>query len=73
MSCENKTLKPKAVNHNRNGTRDLGIFQLNDAYWGGEENFDWKTNIDKAHKIFKKGGWRQWSCSHKIGIKSFWE
>jgi hypothetical protein len=72
LHCENRQLNPKAVNHNRNGTRDLGIFQLNDAYWGGEENFDWKTNIDKAHKIFKNGGWRQWSCSHRIGIKPFY-
>lgn len=72
LHCENRGLNPKAVNHNRNGTRDLGIFQLNDAYWGGEENFDWKTNIDKAHKIFKNGGWSQWSCSHRIGVTPFY-
>lgn len=73
LYCENRNLDPKAVNHNRNGTSDLGIFQLNDAYWGGEENFDWKTNVDKAYKIFKSSGWKAWSCSTRIGVKSFWQ
>lgn len=72
LYCENRNLNPNAVNYNRNGTRDLGIFQLNDQYWGGDENFNWKTNIDKAHKIFKNGGWSQWSCSTRVGIKPFY-
>ncbi len=48
LFCENRNLDPKAINYNRNGTVDRGIFQLNSAYWGGEENFNYKTNIDKA-------------------------
>lgn len=71
--CENKSWNPKAVNHNRNGTVDRGIFQLNSAYWGGEENFDWKTNVDKAYIVFERAGkkWTPWTCSHVVGQKNY--
>lgn len=68
LKCENGNLNPNAVNYNRNGSRDLGVFQLNDNYWGGEENFDYKTNIDKAYTIFVRAGklWTPWTCSHRV-------
>lgn len=71
--CENKQWNTNAVNHNRNGTVDRGIFQLNSAYWGGEENFDWKTNIDKAYMIFENAGktWRPWTCAHVLGQENY--
>ena len=73
LFCENRNLDPYATNHNRNGTIDRGIFQLNSAYWGGEENFDWKTNIDKAYMIFERANktWRPWTCSHRIGEPNY--
>lgn len=73
LYCENRNLNPYATNHNSNGTIDRGIFQLNSAYWGGEENFDWKTNIDKAYMIFERAGktWKPWTCSHRIGQKNY--
>lgn len=73
LHCENRNLNPYAVNHNRNGTIDRGLFQLNSAYWGGEENFDWKTNIDKARMIFDRAGqtWRPWTCSHRVQQKNY--
>ena len=73
LFCENRNLNPHATNHNRNGTIDRGIFQLNSAYWGGEENFDWKTNIDKAYMIFERANktWKPWTCSHRIGQKNY--
>lgn len=73
LFCENRNLDPKAVNYNRNGTVDRGIFQLNSAYWGGEENFDWKTNIDKAYMIFERAGkkFTPWTCSHRVGQKNY--
>ena len=30
---ENTTLNPRAINHNRNGTTDHGVMQLNSAYF----------------------------------------
>jgi hypothetical protein len=73
LECENKTWNPKAVNHNRNGTQDLGLFQLNNAYWGGEENFDPETNIKKARMIFDRAGerWTPWTCAYMAGQKSY--
>lgn len=73
LDCENKTLNPRAVNHNRNGTVDRGLFQLNSAYWGGEENFDPETNIKKARMIFDRAGgkWTPWTCSYTLGQKSY--
>ncbi len=68
LRCENGNLNPNAVNYNRNGSVDRGIFQLNSNFWGGEENFDYKTNIDKAYTIFVSAGklWTPWTCSHRV-------
>lgn len=66
--CES-TLVPSAVHRNRNGTRDWGLFQLND---GGTlqslgitpaQALDPATNIDAAHRLFLRRGWRPWVCS----------
>lgn len=73
LDCENKTLNPRAVNYNRNGTVDRGLFQLNSAYWGGEENFDPETNIKKARMIFDRAGgkWTPWTCAYQVNQKSY--
>ena len=69
--CESR-LDPKAVNKNRNGTVDRGVFQIND---GGtmqqlgitaKEAFDYNTNIRAAKKLFNDRGWQPWVCSKKI-------
>lgn len=73
LYCENKNLDPNAINYNRNGTVDRGIFQLNSRYWGGEENFDWKVNIDKARMIFDRAGqtWKPWTCAYRVGQANY--
>ena len=76
LECENKGLNPSAINHNRNGSTDHSIFQVNSIHtkrYGSAFKTDWKANIDVAHKIYQASGWSAWACSHKIGIKSFWE
>jgi len=52
---ENKGLRPDAVNVNRDGSRDRGIFQINDKYHPltDEQAFDYKQNIDYAYRMFK--------------------
>jgi len=71
--CENHAFNPKATNTaNSNGTIDRGIFQINSIH-GGDEMYNWRTNIDAAYKIFKNRGWGAWSCSYVIGVKSFWQ
>lgn len=66
--CENSELDPYATNHNRNGTIDRGIFQINSIH-GGEEMFDWKTNIDKAYEIYSAhdNTFYAWSCGDVAG------
>ena len=73
LRCENKNLNPTAVNtSNSNGSIDEGIFQINSIH--GQPNMqEWHAKIDYAYKIFERQGWTPWSCSHRVGIKSFWE
>lgn len=72
--CES-TLIPSAVHRNRNGTRDWGLFQLND---GGTlqslgitpaQALDPATNIDAAARLHRRRGWQPWVCSrhHRKG------
>lgn len=70
--CENHAFNPRAINYNRNGTVDRGIFQINSIH-GGEEMFDWKTNIDTAFKIYTAHGnkFTAWTCAHVVGEKNY--
>lgn len=71
--CENKGLDPKAINHNRNGTLDVGIFQVNTVHgYSKEWLMDVDNNIEAAYKIYQASGWSAWSCSHVIGITPFY-
>ena len=71
--CENSSFNPRATNQNRNGSVDRGIFQLNSAYWGGEELYDWKKNVDVAYKVFTRAGkkWTPWTCAHVVDQKNY--
>lgn len=72
---ENKSLNPKAVNTEGNtpkGSRDIGVFQINE-YWqdvNAKFLFDYKINIQIAHKIYKDSGntFKMWSTGKCIGI-----
>jgi len=50
---ENSTLNPEAVNVNKNGTRDLGIFQLNSVWYKNPEWNDPEQNIRDGVKRIK--------------------
>ena len=73
LECENKVLDPSAIHINRNHSRDIGIFQLNDRYWGGDENLDYKTNVDKAYEIFQAhdNTFYAWTCGHVLGQTTY--
>ena len=71
LFCENRTLNPNAINHNRNGSVDRGLFQINSIH-AGAEMFDIHKNIAMAYKIFKSSGWKAWSCSHRIGVTPYY-
>lgn len=76
LSCENKRLNQSAINHNRNGTTDHGIFQINSihaAKHGDGFKTSWKENIDVAYKIYQKAGnkFRPWTCAHMAGQENY--
>lgn len=73
LSCENKGLNPKATNHNRNGSLDVGIFQINSIHGYSQTYLEnYRNNIDVAYKIYQRDGWSAWSCSHKINVVPFY-
>ncbi len=74
--CENSKFDQSATNHNRNGTIDYGIFQVNSihaARYGSEFMTDWKANVDTAYEIYKAAGkkFTPWTCSYEIGQKNY--
>lgn len=76
LHCENRNLNPDAINHNKNGSTDHSIFQINSIHtkrFGSKFKTDWKENIRVARVLQQEQGWKIWSCSSRIGVKSFWE
>jgi len=69
--CENSKLDPKAVNINKDGSRDRGLFQINDKWHpevSDEQAFDPIFSTRFFCKAFKEGHLDWWSAS-----KSCWE
>lgn len=65
--CES-TFRPDAKNVNKDGTVDLGVFQIN-QYWhkiGRTCSLDAKCNIQYAISKLKAGGKNLWSCTKKV-------
>lgn len=57
--------RPEATHINRNGTKDIGLFQLNEVHAkkvGGiiESLYDVQTNIKLAGAIYQRQGWNPW-------------
>lgn len=74
--CENSTFEQDRTNHNRNGTIDYGVMQINSIHiprCGDGIITSWKDNIDCGYQIFQDSGWSAWACSHVINIKPFWQ
>jgi len=75
LSCENKSLNPKAVNDNTTWGgvgRDWGIFQINDTWQAVQPKFlkNWKINIQIAKQLFDENGkkFNLWTCGRNFGI-----
>lgn len=70
VACES-SWNHRARHRNRDGTEDLGLFQLNT---GGTlqslgitraEALDPQTNIDAAWRLHRARGWQPWVCSRR--------
>lgn len=79
LSCENSSLNPNAVNHNKDAVKstDYGVFQIND-YWQGIRHdgkaqqllLDPKINVRIAWRLYEDNGYQfgLWTCGRKLGI-----
>ena len=65
-------LNPKAVNWNRNGSKDVGVFQINDKHgWSTEERFDWEKNIRMAKDLRDRYGWTEWTAFNNQSYRNY--
>lgn len=56
-------LNPFATNRNTNGSRDIGIFQINSIHGNSDlEMFNVDKNLEAARKIYEKQGVTAWSA-----------
>lgn len=56
-------LNPLATNRNTNGSRDIGLFQINSVHGGNDlEMFDVDKNLEAARKVYDKQGITAWSA-----------
>ncbi len=67
--CES-SMNPNAINVNRDGSVDSGLFQINE-YWHGADR-DCHTDVTcatrKAIQIQRKAGWSAWVCYWKYNL-----
>jgi len=71
IDCESKW-NTNAINVNKDGSVDRGIFQVNNKYHPtltNEKAFDFKANIDYGISLYKRNGVRPWVCSRILNIK----
>lgn len=75
-TCENSKLNPTAINWNKNGTWDYGVWQINQIHgYTQEELSDPYFNTRVAHKIYKAWGntFSAWTCSEVVGEVPFYK
>jgi len=66
--CENSKLDPKAINTNSDGSRDRGIFQINEKWHpeiSDEDAFDPATSTKFFCRRVKEGFLSDWDASKK--------
>lgn len=60
------TLRADAINKNRNGTYDMGVFQINDVHGkriSRADRMDFEKNIRFAYKLQGEQGFNPWNSS----------
>ena len=65
-------MNPLATNRNTNGSRDIGLFQINSVHGNDDlEMFDVDKNLVAARKIYDKQGISAWYGFLNGGYKKF--
>lgn len=67
-------MNEEAININKNGTIDMGIFQINSVHWKKEgcnpkSLLDARKNVNCAYKIFQGSGWEAWATFKNLKVK----
>jgi len=71
--CES-SLITNAKNKNSDGSRDWGVFQLNDGgtlqHLGGNISYalNPKWNVQAAYRLYQSRGWEPWTCAKALHI-----
>lgn len=71
INCESRW-DPKAKGHNRNGSYDLGLWQINSIHknLSDADKLDYKTATEWAiAKRLRDGNWSAWYCARRFAIK----
>lgn len=70
-TAENGTHACDRVHTNTNGTKDIGIFQINSIHSGKGNLYDCRENVRVAYEIFKRSGWNPWVVYQTGAYKKF--
>lgn len=71
--CESSNRVNIVSKPNSNGTRDHGLFQINDGAWKQafynrwDQVLELEMNVKLAHEIWKLYGWSPWVCKKVLG------
>lgn len=71
INCESRW-DPEAKGHNRNGSYDLGLWQINSIHKNitDAEKADYKAATKWAiEKRLRDGNWSAWVCARKLAIR----
>ena len=66
ISCENASMDMAHVNRNRDGSFDVGPFQINSIHikrFGTAFMKDYQENVKVAYQLWKEQKWRPWYSS----------
>jgi O-phosphoseryl-tRNA(Cys) synthetase len=58
--AENGTRACNRIHQNKNGSVDIGVFQVNSVHAAKGNLYDCTENIKVAHKIYKDSGFNAW-------------
>jgi hypothetical protein len=71
IQCESR-FDRYAINFNRNGTKDIGLFQINDINGVSDEcRFNVNCSMNWAFKEIKKNGYKHWVCGKILHLDNF--
>ena len=71
------TFNPQAIHVNENGTKDYGLFQINEIHapaifkqfgYSMEDLLDPEKNVQIASWLFQQRGWQPWVAARTLGL-----